>query len=72
MATEVFDTAGFIKELSKLDGQAKWYLNKGKVFITDSTTESSTFPRDVITWGYAFSDELDCIDWKKMGFADPY
>jgi hypothetical protein len=72
MAKQVYNTEQFLNELSKLDGEAKWYMNKGNVFITDSMTESSTFPRDVITWGYAFSDELDCIDWKKMGFENPY
>jgi hypothetical protein len=70
MATEVYNTEGFLKELSKLDGEAKWYINKGKVFITDSTTESYTFPPNS-HWNYAFADELDCIDWERMGFASP-
>ncbi len=70
MAIEVSNTEQFLKELSKLDGEAKWYITKGRVFITDSTTESSTFPPNS-HWNYAFSDELDCIDWDRMNFVSP-
>ena len=70
MATEVFNTDGFLKALSKLDGEAKWYIIKGKVFITDSSADSLSFPPNS-HWNYAFSDELDCIDWERMNFISP-
>ena len=68
MATEVFNTEQFPDKLGDHDGAAKWYMQEKRVFITADT---DTVPNSY-GWDYAFSDELDCINWKKMGFESPF
>ena len=67
---EVSSADQFMKELRNFDGEAKWYKHQERVFITSSMTESYQFPFGS-DWDYAYSDELDCIDWNKMGLGLP-
>jgi len=60
---EVFSREEFLSKLRCFDGEAKWYTRGERVFITDSFNVLN-----VPFWDYAFSDELECIDWDKMGF----
>ncbi len=60
---EVFSRDEFLSKLRDFDGEAKWFTEGKRVFITDSYNCSI-----VSSWDYAFSDELECIDWDKMGF----
>jgi len=71
MAIKVHNAIQFVDKLSMFDGEAKWYIRNGDVFIADiSTDANASFPRGV-QWDYAFSDEPDCINWEKMGFEPP-
>lgn len=62
---EVTNEAEFLKRLSYHDGEAKWLRTRGKVYVLPSMTETQGFPFDA-KWGYAFSDELDCIDFEQV------
>jgi hypothetical protein len=65
MKIEVTNEEEFLKALAKNDGEAKWLRTRGKIYVTDSMAETSSFPFDAV-WGYAFSDELDCIDFDRI------
>ncbi len=72
MAIKCHNAIQFIDKLSQFDGEAKWYVRNGDVFIASATTNSDTFPKsNCHDWQYAFSDEPECIDWELMGFEPP-
>ncbi len=54
----------FIAALSHFDGGAKYFTNKKGVNIVD---QHKLLPNSVY-WNYAFSDELDCINWSELTF----
>ena len=53
----------FMNQLSRFDGEAKIFESKGTLYMIDSYAVLPNY----VNWDYVFLDEIECVDFKKLG-----